>query len=184
MGLGDVHLLGAVGAVLGWFDPLLVFFIAPFIGLAWVLVVGCLAAVAHTGRRELPYGPHLAVATVLLFFARPLVVDAWVALVPTVQMPARSFVPAVEATGTSRALDPQDINFESPSAFPADSELGGAVDVGASDRLPEDTKVSEGQPGGLPVTLDMSISERMLSHAHETPACNWIDRDTRRVHGM
>lgn len=184
MGLGDVHLMGAVGAVLGWFDPLLVFFIAPFIGLAWVLVVGCLAAVAHTSRRELPYGPHLAVATVLLFFARPLVVDAWLALVPTVQMPTRSLVPAVEATGTSRAPDSQGMNFESLSAFPADSELGGAVDVGASDRLPEDTMVSEGQPGGLPVTLVMSISERMLSHAHETPACNWIDRDTGRVDGM
>ncbi len=72
MGLGDVHLLAAVGACLGWIDPLLAFFLAPFFGLAWAL--GSLAA-ATLFRREgaaLPYGPHLALATALVVVAKPL----------------------------------------------------------------------------------------------------------------
>jgi leader peptidase (prepilin peptidase)/N-methyltransferase len=92
MGLGDVHLLGAVGAVFGWFDPILIFFIAPFIGLCWVLLTSLISAVSSQGRRELPYGPHLALATLLLFLCRPVVHDAWSALVPTVPMPQRALV--------------------------------------------------------------------------------------------
>ena len=38
MGAGDVHLMGAVGAAFGWIDPIIAFFLAPFFGLAWVLV--------------------------------------------------------------------------------------------------------------------------------------------------
>lgn len=92
MGLGDVHLLGAVGAVFGWFDPILIFFIAPFIGLCWVLLTSLISAVSSHGRRELPYGPHLALATLLLFLCRPVVLDAWSTLVPTVPMPQRALV--------------------------------------------------------------------------------------------
>ena len=64
MGLGDVHLMAAGGAVLGWLGPLLAFFIAPFFGL--------LAVVFSTARQragELPYGPWLSLGllTVILF---------------------------------------------------------------------------------------------------------------------
>ena len=93
MGLGDVHLMGAVGAVLGWFDPLVIFFVAPFIGLAWVFVTGLVSRFTRRQGRELPYGPHLAAATVLLFFARPVLVDAWQVMVPTIPMPQRALEP-------------------------------------------------------------------------------------------
>lgn len=71
MGLGDVHLLAAVGAVLGMVDPILVFFIAPFSGLIWHVGATGLAAMLKRARRELPYGPHLAVGTLLVILGRP-----------------------------------------------------------------------------------------------------------------
>ena len=96
MGLGDVHLMGAVGAVLGWFDPLVVFFLAPFFGLAWVFVAGLVSRFTRKQGRELPYGPHLAAATVVLFFARPMFVDAWQVMVPTIPMPQRVLEPLAD----------------------------------------------------------------------------------------
>ena len=76
MGLGDVHLMAAAGTVLGWRDSALVFLVAPFIALAWVAVSGGLARWRGSRARELPYGPHLAMACVLVFLARPWVVPA------------------------------------------------------------------------------------------------------------
>ncbi len=60
MGLGDVHLLAAVGAVTGWVVPSLAFFIAPFFGLLWAVRL-----LFARQAREMPYGPHLAIAAVL-----------------------------------------------------------------------------------------------------------------------
>jgi leader peptidase (prepilin peptidase)/N-methyltransferase len=70
MGLGDVHLLAAVGATLGWIDAVLTFFTAAFVGLAWTLI----AAVASGSgpRRTLPFGPSLAIASVIVTLAKPL----------------------------------------------------------------------------------------------------------------
>lgn len=73
MGLGDVHLLAAVGAVLGWVDPIWIFFIAPFFGLLWAVISSGAASLLKTARRELPYGPHLALATVFVIVARDLI---------------------------------------------------------------------------------------------------------------
>ncbi|MEI7837013.1 MAG: prepilin peptidase [Planctomycetota bacterium] len=58
MGMGDVHILAAVGAVMGWIVPSAVFFIAPVFGLAWAIRLWVAKA-----QRELPYGPWLAMAT-------------------------------------------------------------------------------------------------------------------------
>jgi leader peptidase (prepilin peptidase)/N-methyltransferase len=64
MGLGDVHLMGAAGAVIGPGWVVLAFFIAPFFGLTWALYQ-FFAKKTH----QIPYGPFLslAVLTVILF---------------------------------------------------------------------------------------------------------------------
>ena len=67
MGLGDVHLLAAVGACLGWIDSVLAFFVAPFIALYIVLVQACWTG---GGRRAMPYGPYLAVATLVVVLGK------------------------------------------------------------------------------------------------------------------
>lgn len=69
MGLGDVHMMAAVGACIGWTDATLGFFGAAFVGVAYAAI----AAIGGTRLRSLPYGPHLAVATVVVWFAKPLV---------------------------------------------------------------------------------------------------------------
>lgn len=71
MGLGDVHLMAAVGAVLGWADPTLAFFIAPFMGLGWALGTTVLGRWFRLQGTALPYGPHLALATVVVIFLKP-----------------------------------------------------------------------------------------------------------------
>jgi len=73
MGLGDVHLMAAVGACLGWVDSVLAFFGAAFVGLAW-WVVGLV--LGGKVRRAMPYGPYLAVSTVLVVAMRPLI-ERW-----------------------------------------------------------------------------------------------------------
>lgn len=70
MGLGDVHLMAAVGACAGWIDATIAFPLAALVGLYWV-VVHLLA------NREMPkamqFGPYLAVATMLVILGKPLV---------------------------------------------------------------------------------------------------------------
>jgi leader peptidase (prepilin peptidase)/N-methyltransferase len=64
MGLGDVHLMGAAGAVVGPLMVVVAFFIAPFFGLGWALF-----QMISKKIRQIPYGPFLslAVLTVMIF---------------------------------------------------------------------------------------------------------------------
>jgi len=55
MGLGDVHLMGAAGAVIGAPFVIVAFFIAPFFGLAWVAIQMFFKKI-----RQIPYGPFLS----------------------------------------------------------------------------------------------------------------------------
>lgn len=82
MGMGDVHLMGAAGAVLGWIDPVVAFLIAPFIGLSWIAGVAIAGRMRGGGRREIPYGPHLALAVLLIVMLRPVLADAGRLLFP------------------------------------------------------------------------------------------------------
>ncbi len=73
MGLGDVHLLAAVGAVCGWQVAVLAFFGAPFFGLTWAIISAGAAKLLKREIKIIPYGPHLAIASVgVMIFREPL----------------------------------------------------------------------------------------------------------------
>jgi leader peptidase (prepilin peptidase) / N-methyltransferase len=63
MGMGDVHLMLGVGAVIGAGASTVAFFLAPFPGLLYAIY----RLIAGKGR-ELPYGPYLAIASVAMIF--------------------------------------------------------------------------------------------------------------------
>jgi len=76
MGSGDIHILGMIGAFLGWQAAVLTFFLAPFFGFLpaiWKLSV--FLGKKWSGRkslstdRELPFGPFLALAALTLMFS-------------------------------------------------------------------------------------------------------------------
>lgn len=71
MGIGDIHLLGAIGAVLGWRDPLFAFLAAIFIALGWTVLVFLVGSRRAVQKGSLPFGPHLAVAAVAVMAFRP-----------------------------------------------------------------------------------------------------------------
>ncbi|MEA3366508.1 MAG: prepilin peptidase [Planctomycetota bacterium] len=65
MGIGDVYLMAAVGACLGWEAAILVFFAAPFLGLVY--------GVWHLARKrgsEVPYGPFLGMAAGIIMLVQ------------------------------------------------------------------------------------------------------------------
>ncbi len=66
MGLGDVHLLAAIGAVMGWLDSIVIFFVAPFFGLLGAALLAALGRLLSGRARVIPYGPYLAIAAVVV----------------------------------------------------------------------------------------------------------------------
>ena len=76
MGLGDVTLMGMIGAFLGWQAAVLTFFLAPFLGLAhaaWKVLKYVKKRIKGDqlsgADREIPYGPYLSMAAAILFFS-------------------------------------------------------------------------------------------------------------------
>ncbi len=61
MGFGDVTLLAMIGAFLGWQPCLIIFLVAPFFG----LIFGLFRFLTRS-EREIPYGPFLCLATLLV----------------------------------------------------------------------------------------------------------------------
>jgi len=70
MGLGDVHLMGAAGAVLGPFFVTIAFFIAPFFGLAWVAIQMFFKKI-----RQIPYGPFLSLGILLVMILHDYIIE-------------------------------------------------------------------------------------------------------------
>lgn len=72
MGLGDVHMMAGVGAVLGWVDPTLTFFFAaPFLGIGYALISLGPGRLIGSLRKPIPYGPFLALGVVLILLFKP-----------------------------------------------------------------------------------------------------------------
>jgi leader peptidase (prepilin peptidase)/N-methyltransferase len=70
MGLGDVHLMGAVGAVIGPVFVVVAFFVAPFFGLAWA---GFQMFFKKT--RQIPYGPFLSSGVLTVMILHDWIID-------------------------------------------------------------------------------------------------------------
>ncbi|RMG36439.1 MAG: prepilin peptidase [Planctomycetota bacterium] len=64
MGFGDVILMAMIGSFVGWQPVLVVFFLAPVCALLAVA-----ASVLVRREREIPYGPYISLATLLLLLA-------------------------------------------------------------------------------------------------------------------
>jgi leader peptidase (prepilin peptidase)/N-methyltransferase len=64
MGFGDVVLMAAIGSFLGWQPTVIVFFLAPLCALVVVA-----ASWLFRRDREIPYGPYLSLAVLLLLLA-------------------------------------------------------------------------------------------------------------------
>ena len=133
MGLGDVILLGMVGAFLGWQPVVIAFFLAPAAALVVILPAKLIAAVrGRGGGREFPYGPWLAAAAafVALFWKETWdAAGAYFALGPV--LPATAVVVAGLLAGLlwlmragKRALGLE------PATWPALPAWGGADTLG------------------------------------------------------
>jgi hypothetical protein len=81
-----------VGAAFGWKVAVLAFFVAVFIAIAWAIVSALLGRFTTFFKREMPFGPHLAVAAILFVVARPVVVGG-------IDLFSRSIETVVSAVG-------------------------------------------------------------------------------------
>jgi leader peptidase (prepilin peptidase) / N-methyltransferase len=74
MGLGDVHLMAAMGAVLGPVTILVVYLVAPFLGVGYWLFTWGVQGVTKKSTKILPYGPFLAIAALacMVYMRAPL----------------------------------------------------------------------------------------------------------------
>ncbi|MFO0909775.1 MAG: prepilin peptidase [Isosphaeraceae bacterium] len=84
MGFGDVTLMAMIGSFLGWQAAILTFFIAPFFGLGhalWKLIAFLGKWIsgrrASSTDRELPFGPYLSMAALMLLLGWPRLWQGW-----------------------------------------------------------------------------------------------------------
>ena len=72
MGLGDVHLMGAAGAVIGPVFVVVAFFMAPFFGLAWAG-----GRMFFKKTLQIPYGPFLSLAVFAVIILHDWILSYW-----------------------------------------------------------------------------------------------------------
>jgi leader peptidase (prepilin peptidase)/N-methyltransferase len=77
MGLGDAHLMGAAGAVIGPVMVVVAFFVAPFFGLAWAVV-----QMLSRKIRQIPYGPFLSLGVLVVMICHDWILARFVYLLP------------------------------------------------------------------------------------------------------
>lgn len=80
MGFGDVKLVAAIGA---FFGPVAVFFVFLFssmVGAIGGLTMVCLGKTRLGAYKEIPFGPYIAIATVLWMFWGPVMVKAYLSM--------------------------------------------------------------------------------------------------------
>ncbi|OQA02923.1 MAG: Type IV leader peptidase family protein [Planctomycetes bacterium ADurb.Bin401] len=70
MGLGDVHLMGAAGAVIGPWPVVVAFFIAPFFGLVWAFI-----CMFFKKMQQIPYGPFLSIGVLVVMILNDAVMN-------------------------------------------------------------------------------------------------------------
>ncbi len=70
MGLGDVHLMGAAGAVAGPIMVVIAFFVAPFFGLAWAG-----SQMLFKKVRQIPYGPFLSLGVFIVIIFHDFIIS-------------------------------------------------------------------------------------------------------------
>jgi leader peptidase (prepilin peptidase)/N-methyltransferase len=70
MGLGDVHLMGAAGSVIGPIFVVIAFFIAPFFGLAWAGFQMFFKKI-----RQIPYGPFLSLGILVVIILHDVILN-------------------------------------------------------------------------------------------------------------
>lgn len=82
LGLGDVHMMAAVGACLGWIDATLAFFAGAFVGI-YLTIQGLLRS--GQAARALPFVPALATGTLLVILLKPLLETLLNNIIPIAQ---------------------------------------------------------------------------------------------------